>query len=149
MVICPVCGNDVHGDCSRCVYCDALIDDNELAHTKPRIIYKNINLERGRPIVEAALKRMYGELEQARISGVKIVTLIHGYGSSGKGGKIRVACRKSLDYLLQQGGLKRVVHGERFHKNAGVGKALIRQYPELKELCRTDFNNPGITVVEF
>ena len=111
MVICPVCGNDVHDNVSCCIYCDAIIEDNDFARTKPHIIHKIINLERGRPYVETALKRMHAELEQARISGVKIVTLIHGYGSSGKGGKIRVACRASLDYLLQQGGLKKVVHG--------------------------------------
>ena len=149
MKTCPVCGNDIEITVRQCVYCGETIENDLSTGNKSGVLYKAINLERGRPIAEMALKRMQLELEQARQGGVKVVSLIHGYGSSGKGGKIRVECRKSLDYMLQNGLLRKVIPGEHFWKSSGQGKSLTRQYPELKAHCRTDFNNPGITIVEF
>jgi len=148
MIPCPTCGNKVDPGLSRCIFCDTDLEAKATTVIEPRRLYKSVNIEYGRPVVESALKRMQNELDQARLDGVKVLTLIHGYGASGKGGKIRVECRKSLDYLLQKGIVKKVVHGEHFHKNSGMGKSLVRQYPDLKQYCRSDFNNPGITVVE-
>ena len=149
MITCAVCGNDIESGLRHCIYCGAVIEDQDKNPRLSSELYRSINLERGRPVVEMALKRMQLELNQARIGGVRVISLIHGYGSSGKGGKIRVECRKSLDYLLQKKLVKKVIYGESFHKNSGQGKSLVRQYPELKVQCKTDFNNPGITVVEF
>jgi len=149
MIPCPTCGNKVEAGLSRCVFCDTALQNSPDTIVKSGILHRIVNLEYGRPVVESALKRMHNELEQAKIDGVRVVTLIHGYGSSGKGGRIRVECRKSLDYLRQKDCLKDVVHGEVFHRRSGLGKSLVRQYPELKQLCKSDFNNPGITVVVF
>lgn len=149
MIPCPTCGNKVEAGLSRCVFCDTPLQNSPDMIVKPVILHRIVNLEYGRPVVESALKRMHNELEQAKIDGVRVVTLIHGYGSSGKGGRIRIECRKSLDYLRQKDILKDVVHGEVFHRRSGFGKSLVRQYPELEQLCKSDFNNPGITVVVF
>ena len=149
MIPCPTCGNKVDAGLSRCVFCDTALKDSTDTIVKPGIMHRIVNLEYGRPVVASALKRMHNELEQAKIDGVRVVTLIHGYGSSGKGGRIRVECRKSLDYLRQKNILKDVVHGEVFYRRSGFGKSLVRQYPQLEQLCKSDFNNPGITVVVF
>lgn len=149
MMLCPTCGNKVDSDLSKCMFCDSDLGSSATTIEKTKILYKSVNLEYGRPVVEAALKRMHNELDQAKADGVIIVTLIHGYGSSGKGGKIRIECRKSLDYLRQKGDFKNIVYGEIFHRRSGVGKSLVRQYPNLEQLCKSDFNNPGITVVVF
>ena len=149
MMLCLTCGNTVESGRAKCTFCDADIENSTGLNKKPITLHKRLNLEYGRPVVESALKRMHNELEQAKIDSVRVVTLIHGYGSSGKGGKIRIECRKSLDYLLQKGVVKNVVHGENLHKRSGIGKAMIRQYPDLEQLCKSDFNNQGITLVEF
>ncbi len=149
MILCPTCGNKVDPGLSQCAFCDTALKSSTNTIVKPGILHRIVNLEYGRPVVESALKRMHNELEQAKLDGVKVVTLIHGYGSSGKGGRIRVECRKSLHYLRQKNILKEVVHGEIFHRRSGFGKALVRQYPHLEQLCKSDFSNPGITVVVF
>ena len=42
------------------------------------------------PLVEHALKRMHFQMDTHRKTGVTVIKLIHGYGSSGTGGKIRI-----------------------------------------------------------
>ena len=57
---------------------------------------KELNLEQGMPTVDTALRWLEAELHAARKMGRPGLKLIHGYGSSGTGGKIRTACRKYL-----------------------------------------------------
>ena len=147
MIPCPTCGNKVDAGLSRCVFCDTALKDSTDTIVKPGIMHRIVNLEYGRPVVESALKRMHNELEQAKIDGVRVVTLIHGYGSSGRGGVIRVECRKILDYLVQQRKLNTVINGEDFYRRSGAGKDLLRRFPELEQACASDFNNPGVSIV--
>ena len=51
---------------------------------------KIVNLEDGMPTVEEARLRMNYELQNARREGCAAVKLIHGYGSSGAGGALRI-----------------------------------------------------------
>ena len=57
---------------------------------------RELNLEQGRPSVDQALGWLEAELEAARKMNTPLMKLIHGYGSSGKGGRIRTASRKYL-----------------------------------------------------
>ena len=52
---------------------------------------RELNLEQGRPSVDRALGWLEAELEAARRMNTPLMKLIHGYGSSGKGGRIRTA----------------------------------------------------------
>ena len=49
---------------------------------------REVNLELGRPTADEALRRLEAELEAARHMNTPLLKLIHGYGSSGKGGRI-------------------------------------------------------------
>ncbi|MEG2199305.1 MAG: Smr/MutS family protein, partial [Anaerovorax sp.] len=57
---------------------------------------KEINLERGGPTVEAALRNLINQLSTCKAQGYKAVILIHGYGSSGTGGAIKPAVTAKL-----------------------------------------------------
>ena len=76
--------------------------------------YATIDLEAGMPLVEHALKRMHFQLDTHRKTGVTVIKLIHGYGSSGTGGKIRTACRKQLQLYKEQGRIVDFIPGENF-----------------------------------
>ena len=54
------------------------------------------------------------ELHAARKMGRPGLKLIHGYGSSGTGGKIRTACRKYLRREAEAGRVRLVIRGEDF-----------------------------------
>ena len=53
------------------------------------------------PQVHEALQRMERELALARQEKTKLLKLIHGYGSSGPGGDIRIAVQKRLVEMSQ------------------------------------------------
>ena len=98
-------------------------------------------------MVETALKKMKNELARARADRVRVVTLIHGYGSSGKGGKIRTECRDLLDHMSSEKKINQLIFGEEFRKRTGPGKALLKRFPQLERDCSSDFSNPGVTIV--
>ena len=64
---------------------------------------RELNLELGWPTVDQALRRLDAELEAARKMNTPLMKLIHGYGSSGKGGRIRTASRRYLEEAAAQG----------------------------------------------
>ena len=57
---------------------------------------REVNLELGKPTVNAAIKRLTFELHHSRSLGCAALKIIHGYGSSGTGGRIRVEARSYL-----------------------------------------------------
>src|SRR5512140_476676 len=61
-----------------------------MAMSRKPVPIKIIDLEDGMPKVEEARLRMQRELQVARQQGYAAVKLIHGYGSSGVGGSLRI-----------------------------------------------------------
>jgi hypothetical protein len=107
-----------------------------------------VNLESGRPTVDDARRRLLAEMARARSRGTSLMKIIHGWGSSGEGGKLAVAIRKSLRLRVKEGKATLVVAGERFSSDTVEGRELVRRHPNLR--ADRDYNrtNPGITFVE-
>ena len=107
---------------------------------------KEINLEEGMPTCEDALCELKSAIQWARQSKYKCLLVIHGYGSSGKGGKIREKARQWLNAQVKNGKLKAVINGEDFNIFNFKALELKNKYKELEQLlCIT---NHGVTVVE-
>jgi len=87
-------------------------------------------------------------MQSARARGVRLLKVIHGWGSSGEGGKLGPAIRKSLRLRVKEGNATLVVPGERFSSDTSEGRELLQHHPQLRR--DRDFNraNPGITIVE-
>ena len=107
-----------------------------------------VNLESGRPDLDTARRRLLTEIEAARAHGVRLLKVVHGWGSSGTGGKLAVGIRKSLRLRVKEGKALAVVPGERFSADANEARELVQRHPQLRR--DRDFNrsNPGITLVE-
>ena len=109
--------------------------------------YKTVNLEQGLPTSDQAIRRLTWELAHAKKLQYAGLKLIHGYGSSGKGGVLRVQVR---DYLLRQhrkGAIQAFIEGERlsiFDEDTRIAMELC---PELRMDRDLDRHNNGITVV--
>ena len=146
MKSCSVCGNEIPAEDLVCPFCSA-DGENGADIPKTGAVHRIVNIERGRPLVETALKMMNLELARALADRVRVVTLIHGYGSSGKGGKIRTECRKLLDHMNREKKINQFIAGEDFRKRTGPGKSLLRRFPSLEGDCASDFSNPGVTIV--
>jgi hypothetical protein len=143
-MLCPVCGNETEAGSRACRYCGAELEpDNGQGGT----FHKTINLEYGRPGVEAAIEKLLSGIQAAKMERVRFLTLIHGYGSSGKGGLIKIECLKTLDYLCMTKSIKGYIRGEEFSRTAGPVKDLLRQFPALAGNKNLNRYNQGITLV--
>lgn len=100
------------------------------------------------PTVEEAMRRLDSKLSLAIAQNVRVVRIIHGYGSSGRGGKIRDACRKVLAGMIGRRKIQAFIRGEDHSAASLASQNLIRRTPDLKSSTRTDADNHGITLVE-
>ena len=106
-----------------------------------------INLEQGMPTVEQAIRRLTGELIRARAQGARVVKLIHGYGSSGVGGKLRISIRAKLAASKNQGKIKEAVPGENWSIFDEGTRRVLDAYPDLNRDRDLDRSNAGITII--
>jgi Smr domain len=108
---------------------------------------KTVNLEDGMPSVAQAQARLTSELQVARHSRVKVLKIIHGYGSSGVGGDLRIALQSTLRQMQQSGQIRDCIYGENWRKSDGCSWDLLKRFPELKDDRDFGRQNRGITVV--
>ncbi len=106
-----------------------------------------VNLEQGMPLVDTALRRMTSELYTARRQGIAVVKLIHGYGSSGTGGKIRVAVRRQLSAMKARREIIDCIAGENFSIFDEATRNAFWQCEELRKDRDLDRHNNGVTFV--
>lgn len=99
------------------------------------------------PSVSEALERMDRELILASGRRESLLKMIHGYGSSGVGGDIRVAVQRRLYELAQAGRIRGCIFGENWSKSDGETWRLLQAKPELKSDPDLGRRNPGITIV--
>ncbi len=114
-----------------------------MAHVIEELLIKG-----GMPTVEEAVRRLGMELQSARRRGVGVVRVIHGYGSSGKGGKLRTGLRRWLGEAQAAGSIGRVVPGERWEIFDDTSLGLLEDYPEMGGDGDLGRHNAGITLVE-
>lgn len=108
--------------------------------------YTEINIKEGMPFVNDAMTRLTNALAQARKRKIGCALIIHGYGSTGKGGAIRDSARRWLKAQERLGGVKTVIFGEDFTIFNFKALELKNRYRELEQLLSVC--NHGVTVVE-
>jgi hypothetical protein len=111
------------------------------------ILIKAINLKSDMPLVREALQRLERELGLARQEKAALLKLIHGYGSSGTGGEIRIAVQNRLMEMLQNGQIRGCIFGENWSKSDEITWKLLQSHSELKSDCDLGRGNRGITIV--
>ena len=87
------------------------------------------------------------ELALARQEKHKLLKVIHGYGSTGLGGDIRVAVQKRLQELVELGQICGCIFGENWSKADEATWKLLHTQPELKNDPHLGRGNQGITVI--
>ena len=149
MIICEVCGNDISSSCRRCPFCGAEQSGGRAAPPRKGITPpRNVNLEAGMPAVDEGMERLERALQEAGREGVRILRVIHGYGSTGSGGKLKKACRALLRRKTACKQIRSFLPGEDYSESTRAGKALIKRHPLLSRTEYMDRRNPGITFVE-
>ncbi len=108
---------------------------------------KTVNLKHDLPTVQEALSRLDREMNLARQQATGVLKLVHGYGSSGVGGDIRIAIQRRLAEMAEGGQIHACIFGENWSKSDETTWRLLQAHSELKEDCDLGRGNRGITVV--
>ena len=108
---------------------------------------KTVNLEDGMPTVAQARARLTSELQGARQKGVTVLKIIHGYGSSGVGGDLRIGLQAALRQMEQSKQISNCIYGETWRKSDAHAWELLKRFPELKDDRDFGKQNRGITIV--
>lgn len=147
MIECPNCGNPVEEDFHYCKWCERRI---EAGRKKTGSGIKTINLEYGNPTVDEARRHLHNELRKTENSKMTL-RLIHGYGSSGKGGAIRIALVKTLNKLLREKKIKCYSMGLDHQMSFSQIKSILGSNTssgnEIARKVKGDLDNPGITFI--
>ena len=105
---------------------------------------KEINLEHGYPTADIAVRNMINQLGTCKRQGVRAVVLIHGYGSSGTGGKIKKAVSEKLREPSMSGIVRMICSGEQW---PDCKRSVLNSCPRLKDYESRISGNYGVTVV--
>ena len=108
---------------------------------------EEIDIEYGMPTVDVAMPLLSARLRSMKKSGVKAVKIIDGYGSTGKGGRLRKATLTLFDEAKQSGLIKKFVIGEQWSKFEVRTLTLIDRMPQLYKDQDLERHNRGITIV--
>jgi hypothetical protein len=99
------------------------------------------------PSVQEALQRLDREIVLARQQKQSVVKLVHGYGSTGAGGDIRIAVQRRLHELAEAGQIRGCIFGENWSKSEDATWRLLQAESGLKSDPDLGRRNQGITVV--
>jgi len=138
---CPDCGNP-RGLFDLCPHCGS---DHLPALSSDTV---EINIKQGNPYVEEALEHLTEQLRKCLELGIKAIVLIHGYGFSGEGGRIKWAIHDALENNRYSDRVDEYFFGENVAYGSESYHALLKRRPGLKRyLKRFKEGNAGMTVL--
>ncbi len=103
-----------------------------------------VNLEAGWPTVDVAMRRFSDALITHRRVGGRALVVIHGYGSTGQGGRIKQALGTALASPTIAPMVRTAAGGTQWHYRK---RELLGICSELSQYDRQIANNEGVTVV--
>ena len=162
-LVCEICGNPIRAGVASCRFCGSRQEDGGVfEHWEGDRVaaggrgslrddastqFATCNIKEGFPTVAEAEQTLHRGFDWALASGAKVLTVIHGYGSSGRGGAIRDAARVLVRGKVFSGQVRASVSGEEFSTNCVETAALLRSLPWLRDHRDLGRGNRGITIV--
>ena len=138
---CPDCGN-ARALFNQCPHCGS----EDLPTLSTDTI--EMNIKQDSPHVEEALDLLTEQLRKCLDLGIKAIILIHGYGSSGEGGRIKWAIQNALENNRYSDRVDEYFFGENVGYGSVAYHALLKRRPGLKRyLKRFKEGNAGMTVL--
>lgn len=143
--LCLDCGNPRRALEKVCPFCGS----SEMPEVPKKLagVY-TLNLEHQLPTVDQAIEKFDRTLEELSDTAMRVVKVIHGYGSGGKGGRIKEAVRQELLYQRRSHLIDSYYAGEDLMPGKETYQELMKRHPTLKSILTKDiFGNAGITLI--
>jgi hypothetical protein len=108
---------------------------------------RTYNVEAGMPTLEEARRLVVEEIRRAKREGARVLKVIHGYGSSGKGGVLCIGLRKSFGLRKKEGVIRDFIAGEDFSIFNDPVLGLLEAVPEMRGDPDLNSTNEGVTIL--
>jgi len=108
---------------------------------------KEVNIKEDLPTAGEAIKRVTFHIRSGKELGAGAVKIIHGYGSTGTGGKIRKAVRQYLEDQKKKNLIRDFIPGEEFSIFHEGTRQAFSLCPDLRKDEALERHNNGITIV--
>lgn len=146
MKICPICGNEVDDSCLQCPFCLSKLSEKKSKSKTEK--YMVLNIKQNMPSSSDANIILRKRLADLKKKGVKVVKVIHGYGSKGIGGELRYSLREYLFKLKLEGIVDFFIKGEDFKTKNKLTRKLRHLYPKINSDGDLNRNNKGISIIK-
>jgi hypothetical protein len=108
---------------------------------------KEVDIKSDMPTADLAVRRVTYNIRNGKQLGAGAIKLIHGYGSTGKGGKIRTETRRYLQEQKNKRQIADFITGEDFSIFDEATRAAFMRCDDLRRDSDLDRHNNGITIV--
>lgn len=108
---------------------------------------QELNIKSDMPTADIAIRRVTYAIRNGKHFGAAAVKLIHGYGSTGKGGKIRTETRRYLAEQKRKGLIKDFIPGESFSIFDEATRQAFSICDDLRRDSDLERSNNGVTIV--
>jgi len=108
---------------------------------------REVNIKSDMPTAGDAVKRVTYNLRSGKALGFAAVKIIHGYGSTGKGGRIRIEVRRYLGEQKRKGLIRDFIPGEDFSIFDEATRRAFELCGDLRRDSDLERHNNGITIV--
>ena len=105
------------------------------------------NIKADMPTADKVPQRLTFALKTGERLGVKAVKIIHGYGSTGPGGRLRTVTRRELASRKSRGLIRDFIIGEEFSIFHHATLQAFALCPALRQDPDLDRHNNGVTIV--
>ena len=106
-----------------------------------------INIKEDKPNVDYAMYLLDEEIKYSKAIGNKVIVVIHGYGSHGQGGAIKLALKSYLPHLKKIKAIDDFVFGENWGELNETRKKICQIAPNV-EINENLMNiNSGVSVI--
>ena len=108
---------------------------------------REVNIKFDMPTASEAIKRVTYNIRNGAAMGCAVIKFIHGYGSTGKGGRIRTEVRRYLDNEKRYGRIRDFIYGEDFSIFDESTRCAFLLCDELRRDPDLERHNNGVTIV--
>ena len=108
---------------------------------------RTFNVKADMPTLDEARRLVIHEIKRAKREKVRVLKVIHGWGSTGKGGTLCLGLRKSFKLRRKEGVIREFIPGEDFSIFNKTVLELLESVPELRGDPDLNATNEGVTVL--
>ena len=143
-MICEMCGEEI--DEAVCPFCLTQQSCFQPQVSGVKVAIMKVNIKEDMPTADLALNRLITAVTDGRRSGFKAIKVVHGYGSTGKGGVIKETAQR---YFSTSDQIADWIPGEEFSADYSETRSLLKKFPFLEKDKDFRRRNRGISIAIF